>query len=54
MICKNCQDTIPEDSVFCPICGRKVEVETATEPICECSEDAAVDRETVEKKRVIR
>lgn len=27
MICKNCREMIPDDSVFCPSCGQKVEAE---------------------------
>lgn len=29
MVCKNCAATIPDDSVFCPSCGRKLETEPA-------------------------
>lgn len=31
MICKNCKETIPDDSAFCPSCGQKVEAEAAVE-----------------------
>lgn len=27
MVCKNCTATIPDDSVFCPSCGRKLETD---------------------------
>ena len=27
MVCKNCKASIPDDSIFCPFCGQKVEAE---------------------------
>ena len=48
MICQNCKETIPKDSVFCPSCGQKVEVETITEPIVKDSLAAFAAKETIE------
>lgn len=32
MICKNCKASIPDDSMFCPSCGQKVEAEAVVAP----------------------
>ena len=32
MICKNCKASIPDDSMFCPSCGQKVEAESVVTP----------------------
>ena len=33
MICKNCKASIPDDSMFCPSCGQKVEAEPVATPV---------------------
>ena len=32
MVCKNCKASIPDDSMFCPSCGQKVEAEPVVTP----------------------
>ena len=37
MICKHCNSKIPEESIFCPICGSRIETQTQNPPQTYCS-----------------
>ncbi len=33
MLCKHCDSTVPEDSLFCPVCGFRLKVEASLQPV---------------------
>jgi hypothetical protein len=47
MICKNCNNTIPDDAAFCTFCGQKVESQTTSNNSAELEQQKVDESKTV-------